>query len=226
MELRHLRYLVAVVDEGGFTRAAQALHVAQPGISSQLKQLERELGQQLLERSAQGVRLTAAGKAVLPYARAALSAADGVRQTIDQLTGLLNGDLAVGTVASFAAPRFGLPRLMADFHLAHPGVTMSLTEAPAATLLDGLRSGRLDLAFAGDGTVPEQRFAVEPVWSDEIAATGLDLPPVVRLEELAGRTGGVAVLPASATGETVPFDPLPRSRIVIAAVGVHHRGRR
>src|SRR5215218_4902710 len=101
MELRQLEYLVAVVDHGGFTRAAERLHVAQPGISAQIRRLEAELGQELLDRSGRRVRPTAAGDAVLPYARAALQAVRGVRQAIDEVSGLLRGHVAVGTVTSY-----------------------------------------------------------------------------------------------------------------------------
>ncbi|KOG56021.1 LysR family transcriptional regulator, partial [Streptomyces varsoviensis] len=79
MELRQLEYLVAVVEEASFTKAAARLHVAQPGVSAQVRQLERELGQSLLDRSGRTVRPTEAGAAVLPYARAALAAVDGAR---------------------------------------------------------------------------------------------------------------------------------------------------
>ena len=69
MELRHLQYFVAVVEEGTVTAAAARLHVAQPGVSAQIRQLERELGELLLNRSARGVTPTEVGRAVLPYAR-------------------------------------------------------------------------------------------------------------------------------------------------------------
>ena len=74
MELRQLEYLVAVAEEANFTRAAERIHVAQPAVSAQIQRLERELGQTLVDRSRRAVRLTAAGEAVLPYARAALAA--------------------------------------------------------------------------------------------------------------------------------------------------------
>ena len=94
MELRQLEYFVAVADEANFTRAAAALHVTQPGVSAQIRRLERELGQDLLDRAARTVSLTEAGAAALPYARAALAAAAGVQLAVDQLTGLLRGHLA------------------------------------------------------------------------------------------------------------------------------------
>jgi DNA-binding transcriptional LysR family regulator len=71
MELRQLEYFAAVAAERNFTRAAAKLHVAQPGVSAQIRQLERELGQPLLDRSGRVTTLTEAGKAVLPFARAA-----------------------------------------------------------------------------------------------------------------------------------------------------------
>ena len=75
MELRHLEYFLAVAEEASFTRAAARVHVAQPGVSAQIRQLEQELGQPLFDRSGRTVRLTEVGQAVLPYARAALSTA-------------------------------------------------------------------------------------------------------------------------------------------------------
>src|SRR5215469_1125599 len=98
MELRQLAYLIAVVEEGTFTAAAERVRVAQPGVSAQVRQLERELGQQLLERTPHGVRLTEAGDAVLPYARAALRAVADMRHAVAELTGLLRGRLRVGVV--------------------------------------------------------------------------------------------------------------------------------
>ena len=74
MELHQLEYFVAVAEEASFTRAASRVHVAQPGVSAQVRRLESELGQQLLDRSGRSVRLTEVGSAVLPFARAALDA--------------------------------------------------------------------------------------------------------------------------------------------------------
>ncbi|MCP2340508.1 DNA-binding transcriptional LysR family regulator [Actinomadura rupiterrae] len=133
MELRQLRYFVAVAEEGGFTRAAERLHVAQPGISAQVRQLEREFGQELFDRSGRSVKLTEAGEAVLPYARAALWAADGARLAVDELTGLIRGRVAVGTVTSM--PSALVPDLLAGLHCDHPGVEITLSEGNSADLL-------------------------------------------------------------------------------------------
>src|SRR5215211_2069694 len=100
MELRHFEYFVAVAEESSFTRAAARVHVAQPGVSAQIRQLERELVQELFDRSGRTVRLTEVGEAVLPYARAALEAVDGARCAVEDLTGLLRGQVAVGMVTA------------------------------------------------------------------------------------------------------------------------------
>src|SRR5258705_4246985 len=94
MNLRQLDYLLAIADEGSFTRAAEQLLIAQPSLSQQIKSLERELGGSLLERLPKGVRLTAAGKAFLPEARAAVAHADRARRNARGALGLEAGGLA------------------------------------------------------------------------------------------------------------------------------------
>src|SRR5262245_59626815 len=123
MELRQLEYLVAVADEANFTRAAAKVHVATPGVSAQIRQLERELGTPLLNRTSNGVTPTQAGAAVLPYARAALAAVAGARTVVDELTGLLRGQVRIGMVTSHPVD---LPHLLATFHDQHPGVEITL----------------------------------------------------------------------------------------------------
>src|SRR5438477_996353 len=95
MNLRQLHYLLAIADEGSFTRAAEQLLVAQPSLSQQIKSLEKELGGPLLERLPKGVRLTAAGKAFLPDARAAVTYAERARRTARSALGLQAGELEV-----------------------------------------------------------------------------------------------------------------------------------
>jgi DNA-binding transcriptional LysR family regulator len=147
MELRQLEYLVAIVEEGSFTRAAARVRVAQPGVSAQIGRLERELGQRLLNRSGREVTPTTAGAAVLPYARAALAAVGSVRETIDELSALTRGSVKLGTVNASGA--LGLADLLADFHTQHPLVEISLTEDVTDRLLVGLTDGSLALALVG-----------------------------------------------------------------------------
>lgn len=178
MELRQLRYLLDVIDEGSFTRAAAKAHVAQPGVSAQIRQLERELGQTLLDRTGGTVRPTQAGAAIVPYAHTVLNALDGIRQTADELAGLIRGHLTLGMVASISTPRINLPALLAAFHQDHPGIEMTLTEDRSDQLLIEVRNGDLDVAFIGVG--PDTRIdgldvhviATEPV----VAAVCSDHP--------------------------------------------------
>ena len=146
MELRQLEYLVAVAEESSFTRAAAREHVAQPGVSAQIRKLEAELGQRLFHRGPDSVRLTAAGEAAIPFARASLAAAAAIRETVDALAGVIRGRLAIGVVPSVGG---WLSNSLAAFHDRHPDVEITLEEGLSATLLSAVRDGRLDVALAG-----------------------------------------------------------------------------
>ncbi|WP_223627281.1 LysR family transcriptional regulator [Microbacterium sp. EST19A] len=148
MEMRHLRYLIAVAEEQSFTRAAERLHVSQPGVSAQVRQLERELGQQLLDRTGRTVVLTAAGETFLPYARAALDAAASGAASVDALTGLIRGHLRLG-IGTINSTAFDLPRLLAVFHDEHPGIDITLHEDATSNLVSALHEGHVDAAFLG-----------------------------------------------------------------------------
>src|SRR3954452_6462946 len=96
MELRHLRYFVAIAEEQSFTRAAERLWVAQPGLSTQIRRLEEELGAKLFERHTRGVDLTDAGRVFLGRARTALAAADDAQATGSDLKSGLVGTIRLG----------------------------------------------------------------------------------------------------------------------------------
>lgn len=178
MELRQLEYFVAVVEEANFTRAAQRVHVAQPAVSAQIGRLERELGQRLLDRSRREVRPTAAGAAVLPYAKAALAAVDDVRLAVDELSRLVRGTVTIGTVTAHSVD---VPGLLAEFHAEYPSVEITLSTANSDQLIDAVRSGDLDTAIVSVG--PDERPAgldIEVVTDESVdAAVGL-------ADELAG----------------------------------------
>jgi DNA-binding transcriptional LysR family regulator len=151
VELRQLRYFVAVAEERHFTRAARRLHVAQSGLSASVRALERELGAPLFVRSTRRVALTDAGRALLPEARRTLDRADSAREAVAAVRGLLRGTLRVGTLQCLGG--IDVPRLLADFRAAHPGVEIRLQQDGTRALLDGVRSGAVDVAFtAADGT--------------------------------------------------------------------------
>jgi len=213
MELRQLQYLVDVVDEGSFTKAAAKAHVAQPGVSAQIRRLERERGHPLLDRSGGQVRPTDAGAAVLPYVRAALRATADVRHTVDALSGLVRGHLSVGSVASISTPRIDLPGMLADFHRRHRGIDISLTEASTDRLVEALRGGRLDIALIGLGaSLPDdivtRVVAAEPL----VAAVAHDHP-------LAGRESVTLAALSEHSLIALPAGTGLRARLDAAAAG-------
>jgi DNA-binding transcriptional LysR family regulator len=222
MELHQLEYFVAVAEEASFTRAAARVHVAQPGVSAQVRRLESELGQQLLDRSGRSVRLTEVGAAVLPFARAALDAVAHARQAVDQLAGLVRGQVTVGMVSGCALAI--MPELLAEFHDRYPGVSIALSEDASDRLVELLRGGRLDLALIGSagGATPGVGAAVvadealvaavssdDPLAADTtIAVAALRDRPLVSLPR---GTGVRAALDAACAG--AGFEP----RIVFEA---------
>ncbi|MEO9329418.1 LysR substrate-binding domain-containing protein [Gordonia aurantiaca] len=149
MELRQLEYCAAVADEGGFTAAASRVHTTQPNISAQVRSLEKELGAALFDRSGRTVRLTDAGRAALPAARAALAAAEEVSRAVADVRGLVRGNLSVGMIEGCTiTPLFAA---LGEFGAAHPKVGLSLREAPSDALLASVLAGDLDVALAGYG---------------------------------------------------------------------------
>jgi DNA-binding transcriptional LysR family regulator len=135
-----------VAEEGNFTRAAARVHVAQPAVSQQIAQVERELCARLFERSRQGVTLTAAGAAFVPYARAALAAATAGSDAVRTLRGELAGELAVGTIPS---PSEWLVRQLGAFVRRHPAVRVTLRTGDPEALADAVAAGALDAAAVG-----------------------------------------------------------------------------
>ncbi len=184
MELRQLEYVVAVAEEASFTRAAARCHVAQPGISAQVRRLERELGHELFDRSGRTVRVTEAGMAVVTLAREALRTVDSIVLVADELRGLVRGHVAVGTMA--AGPPGILTATLAELHSSHPGVDVTLIEAPSNELLARVREGVLDLAVVGFATAPVD-LQVD-VLHDDVLAAGVASPwprRTISLEALA-----------------------------------------
>lgn len=168
MELHQLEYFVAVAEEASFTRAANRVHVAQPGVSAQVRRLESELGQQLLDRSGRSVRLTEVGSAMLPFARAALDAVASARLAVDELAGLVRGQVTVGMVSGCALPV--LAELLAGFHDRYPGVAITLVEDTSDRLAERLRDGQLDLALIGVAGEAPPEITTTVVVDEELVA--------------------------------------------------------
>ncbi|MET8689535.1 LysR family transcriptional regulator [Streptomyces sp. NPDC004732] len=168
MEIRQLEYFVAVVEDGNFTRAAARVHVTQPGVSAQIRRLERELGYELLDRSGRTVRPTAVGEALLPYAKAALAAIRNARLAVDQVAGLLRGQVNVGMVTVVAS--LDVPGMLAEFQAEHPTVEVALRQGSTDDLVDALKDGELDMAFLGMAVEPPSFLRTEVILADPLVA--------------------------------------------------------
>ena len=146
MELRHLRYFVAIAEERSFTRAAERLWIAQPGLSSQTRRLEAELGVTLLQRHSRGVDLTEAGALFLERARAVLAAADAAASVGRDLRDGVAGSARVALATSTRWPRSAA--MLERFARAHAHVEVTVVEGHGGTLWRDLRDGRLDALIA------------------------------------------------------------------------------
>lgn len=190
MELRQLEYFVAVAEECHFTRAARRMHVAQSGLSASIRALEVELGAPLFLRTTRQVELTQAGRALLPEARRALGTIESARDAVAAVQGLLRGTLSVGSLQCLHVVH--LPAVLSRFHEIHPGVEIRMRQSGNAELVEGVRAGRLDLAFV----------TRQPKIADDLRVSTLAAEPLVlacapespfgtlqsvALEELAGQ---------------------------------------
>lgn len=207
MELRHLRYFVAVADELNVTRAASRLNVAQPALSHQIKNLEREVGAPLFARLSRGVALTAPGTRFAEDARAILAAVHAASERARRAAAGEVGRICIGFTgsASFHPSVTGAIR---DYRTAYPDVHVDLVEEPTTDLLAGLKAGRVDAAF-----VRPAPGEVDAFWSRHL----LDEPMVVAApagHPVAGR-GTVAL--AELAGEAFILYPRRNGR------GLHDR---
>jgi LysR family nitrogen assimilation transcriptional regulator len=165
MELRQLRYFVAIVDHGSLSRAALILHVAQPALTQQLRQLEEELGVQLLHRSAQGVLSTDAGKVFYEHAQAILKQVADARSAVTQSATRPSGNVTLGLPHSISGA-LALPLLLAARER-YPEITLQLTEEITGNLNEQLKSGRINLAVLfDDGQLTP--FACSPLVEEEM----------------------------------------------------------
>ncbi len=148
VDLRQLRYFVKVVELGNVTRASEVLHIAQPAISQQIRNLEQELGMQLLERSVHGVAPTAAGQTLYRHATDLLRQADGTRELLRQDAEVPQGKVSVGMPSSTARV-LAIP-LVRTVRERYPGIVLELIEAPSADIGALINSGRVELAVVVD----------------------------------------------------------------------------
>jgi LysR family nitrogen assimilation transcriptional regulator len=166
LDLRQLRYFVKVVEFGNLTRAGEALHIAQPAISQQMRNLERDLAVQLLQRSVHGVTPTAAGQTLYRHAIDLLRQADSTCELLRQDAEVPQGKVSVGMPSSTARV-LAIP-LVRTIRARYPGIALELIEAPSADLCSLLSGGRVELAVMVDGVetggVTMQRVLTEALY--------------------------------------------------------------
>ena len=146
MELRHLRYFVAVAEAGTFTHAAQRLGIQQPPLSQQIKALEQEIGFSLFRRVPKGVELTMGGKVYFNEARSILASVERAGQRASSAAHGKTGKLSLGFTTSTITHRLA-PRLISGFRQAYPNIELVFREGSAATLTESVASGSLDVGM-------------------------------------------------------------------------------
>ena len=169
MELRHLRYFVAVAEEGNVTRAAEKLGIGQPPLSQQIQALERELEVQLFHRTGHGVVPTEAGKALLADAKRLLDDAQHAVQNAQRAGRGETGQLNLGLTASATFHPI-VRALIRAYRNTYPGIALTLTEDTTAQLLALLDDGRLDLALLRPGTHTFAGVALHQIASEQMKA--------------------------------------------------------
>src|SRR5271170_5506524 len=164
MELHQLRYLVAVADNRSFTAAAELCHVTQPTLSHQIKKLEEEVGEPLLQRRKKGAYLTPLGERIYRHAQEILRNVESVQQAASAFSHNVQGLLKIGAIPTIA-PYF-VPRLLRLSQKRYPGITFQMTEEPTEHLLASMASGALDLAILSP-PVANDHVQTQDLFEDE-----------------------------------------------------------
>jgi len=166
MLLRHLRYLLAVADHGGFTRAAEALHVSQPTLSQQIRQLEDSLGVNLFDRTSRTVKPTDAGLAYIESARRVLIELEAGKRAVHDVKDLSRGRLRLAMTPTFIAYLVG--PLVRDFSARYPNIHLELFELSMDDIEAGLADDSLDVAIAFTA-VTHAELEIIPAFTETLA---------------------------------------------------------
>ena len=214
MEVRQLRYLVALAEELNFTRAAAREHIAQPALSQQIRRLEQETGLALVQRSTRRLALTEAGSLLVGRARRILAELEAAQDEIRALRGVEAGRVTVGTMHTMGPIDVSL--VLAEFHARHPAVELTVREQSSEELAEMLRLDELDLAFLSvTERVESHGLALQLLVNEELVAV---LP---RGHRLAGRSA--LVMDDLRLERFISYRPGSRLRELLLAAG-HHAG--
>jgi len=165
MDIRHLRTLAEVAERGSFSAAAEALGISQPAVSQQMRALERDVGETLIDRSGRGVQLTDRGRVVLRYAQRMLALSDEFHRELADGDGELHGALVVGSSTGLGA--HVLPLLLGGFRAEHPRVSVSLRIEATSTIIDRVLARELELGVVG-AVRPHRALVYEPFMRDRV----------------------------------------------------------
>src|ERR1700739_4376034 len=170
MEIRHLRYFIAVAELRNFTKAAEASFVAQSALSQQISRLEHELGAPLFVRGKRGAELTPAGELLLPHARRLVADEAWARAEMRSYLGLEKGRLTIALIQT-STPASGVDVVgaVAEFSRRHPGIELHIVNQPTAEMVEGVRRGPLALAVVAIGpdelpdSLESRQLALDPL---------------------------------------------------------------
>jgi LysR family transcriptional regulator, transcription activator of glutamate synthase operon len=177
MDLRQLRYLVALSEELNFTRAAAREHIAQPALSQQIRRLEDELGLALVERTTRKVSLTEAGELLVARARRILTDLDAAQAELAAIRGVDTGHVLIGAIHTMGP--IDITLVLAEFHALHPNVGLTVREQSSEELAEMVRVDELDLAFLSvTERVESHGLGLQQLISEELVVL---LPPNHRL---------------------------------------------
>jgi DNA-binding transcriptional LysR family regulator len=204
LSLQQIRCFCAAVESGSFTAAAVALRVTQPAVAEQVRKLEHALGADLFIRAGRGVVLTNAGRAFAEHATRSLRAVEDAADSVDELTGLRSGAIAIGIFGGPSA--WNIDELVALFLRRHPGVSLRLVGRNSSAIADHVRRGELE---AGVVLLPvdDEKLDVRPIVRDEVLYVSAD-PERTRRPAAIERLAGTPLIFYDA--ESADKDPIRR----------------
>jgi DNA-binding transcriptional LysR family regulator len=171
MTLQQLRYFLASVEHGSFSAGADALHVAQPSLSEQVRRLERELGVELFARAGRGLAITEAGRTLRPHAERVLGAVEDAREAVAEVKEVRAGTVSMGMFGN--APYYLLAEVVADFRRRHPDVRVRIVGQNSSEVAEALRAGELEAALLAL-PIDDTGLDVRPLLRDEIVYVSAD----------------------------------------------------